>query len=53
MKFAGACRSSPRAYESVHAEDKFSYFIEENTGHVLSDEMWKRTKAWFTRHLGS
>jgi hypothetical protein len=40
-----------RAYESVHAEDKFSSFIEENTGHVLSDEMWKRTKAWFARHL--
>lgn len=40
-----------RAYESVHARESFSYFIEENTGHVLSDEMWKRTKSWFAKHL--
>lgn len=40
-----------RAYESVHAQDKFTYFIEPNTGHVLSDEMWRRTSAWFARHL--
>ena len=40
-----------KAYESMHAEDKFSYFIEEETGHVLSDEMWRRTKEWFARHL--
>lgn len=42
-----------RAYEAVHAQDKFSYFIEKDTGHVLSPEMWKRAKAWFARHLGS
>lgn len=40
-----------RTYESVHAQDKFSYFIEPNTGHVLSEEMWKRASAWFARHL--
>ncbi len=40
-----------RAYESVHADEKFSSFIAEGTGHVLSDEMWKRTRAWFTKHL--
>lgn len=40
-----------RAYESVHAEDKFSYFIEEGVGHVLSEEMWKRTRQWFAKHL--
>jgi dienelactone hydrolase len=40
-----------RAYEAVHAQDKFSSFIEEATGHVLSEEMWKRTSAWFARHL--
>lgn len=40
-----------RAYESVHAQDKFSYFIEPNTGHVLSEEMWRRASAWFARHL--
>ena len=40
-----------RAYESMHAEDKFSYFIEEGAGHVLSDEMWRRTKAFFAKQL--
>lgn len=42
-----------RAYEAVHAQEKFSYFIEKDTGHVLSPEMWQRAKAWFARHLGS
>jgi len=40
-----------RAYESVHAEASFSSFIEERTGHVLSEEMWKRASAWFAKHL--
>jgi dienelactone hydrolase len=40
-----------RAYEAVHAEDKFSHFIEDRVGHVLSDEMWRRAKAWFAKHL--
>ncbi len=39
-----------RAYESMHAEDKFTYFIE-NVGHVLSEAMWQRTKACFAKHL--
>lgn len=39
------------AYGAMHAEDKFSYYIEEGSGHVLSDEMWKRTLEWFNRHL--
>ncbi len=41
-----------RAYESVHAEDKFTHFIDEATGHVLSDEMWRRTKEFFAKYLG-
>jgi hypothetical protein len=40
-----------RAYESQHAEKQFSHFIEAGGGHVLSEEMWKRTKAFFARHL--
>jgi dienelactone hydrolase len=40
-----------RAYEAVHAQDKFSCFIEADTGHVLSPEMWRRTKDWFAKHL--
>lgn len=41
-----------RAYQSQHAEANFSYFIEAGAGHVLSDEMWRRTKEFFRRHLG-
>ena len=40
-----------RAYESIHAEQNFSYFIQEQTGHVLSPEMWQHTRDWFARHL--
>ncbi len=40
-----------RQYESMHAEKNFSYFIEKDTGHVLSQEMWRRTKAFFEKHL--
>ena len=40
-----------RAYEARHAEKNFSYYIEEGAGHVLSDEMWRRTKEFFARHL--
>ncbi len=40
-----------RAYDSVHAGDKFSPFIEANIGHVLSETMWQRTKDWFAKHL--
>ena len=41
------------AYSAVHADDKFSYFIEQGVGHVLSDEMWKRTHEFFAKHLKS
>ena len=40
-----------RAYERVGAADKFSYFIEEGAGHVLSDRMWKLARDWFQKHL--
>ena len=39
------------AYASMHAEKNFSAFIEEGVGHLLSDAMWQRTKAWFQQHL--
>jgi dienelactone hydrolase len=40
------------AYEAAGAADHFSYFIEPNTGHVLSDAMWSRTLQWLRKHLG-
>jgi dienelactone hydrolase len=42
-----------RAYADAGAGDRFSYYIEEGTGHTLSDEMWKRTQEWFDKHLRS
>ena len=42
-----------RAYEAVHAEKNFSYYIEDGSGHVLSKEMWRRTRDCFARHLRS
>jgi dienelactone hydrolase len=40
-----------RAYQAQHAENNFTWFIQENTGHVLSPEMWEKTKTFFARHL--
>lgn len=40
-----------RAYQAAGAEDKFSYYIEEGTGHILSEEMWRRAREWFAKHL--
>ena len=39
------------AYEKAGAADKFSYFIEEGAGHVLSDAMWSRALGWIRKHL--
>ena len=41
------------AYKAAGAEDKFSHYIEEGSGHVLSEAMWQKTRAWFHRHLRS
>lgn len=39
------------AYSAVHADDKFTYFIEPGVGHELSAEMWRRAKDVFAKHL--
>lgn len=39
------------AYKKVSAEENFSWYIEEGSGHILSDEMWNRTKNWFKKYL--
>ncbi len=39
------------AYDRVGAKDRFGYYIEEDAGHVLSPEMWERTRKWFHTHL--
>lgn len=40
-----------RAYHRAGVPDKFTWFIEPGTGHVLSDEMWRRAREWFANHL--
>jgi dienelactone hydrolase len=42
-----------RAYQAVHKEENFTYFIEPDTGHVLSESMWVRVKRHFEKHLRS
>jgi len=46
-------RTIASAYAGMHAEKKFEAYIESGVGHVLSDNMWTRTRDWFHRHLGS
>lgn len=41
------------AYGRANAAEKFSHYIEEGSGHILSDQMWKRTRRWFAKHLRS
>lgn len=40
-------------YREQGAAEKFSAFVEEETGHVLSETMWEKTKAAFEKHLGA
>lgn len=40
-----------KSYQSMHAEQNFTSFIEPAVGHVLSDEMWRLVKEFFNRHL--
>ena len=39
------------AFAGAGAADQFTYFIEANTGHVLSDAMWLRVRGAFEKHL--
>jgi dienelactone hydrolase len=38
-------------YKLQGAESQFSAFIEESQGHVLSEAMWEKVKAFFGKHL--
>ncbi len=39
------------AYNKAGVPDQFTHYIEADTGHVLSPEMWKRTQQCFAKHL--
>ena len=49
--YVDAIETISQAYAGMHAEENFTYYIEKGIGHVLSDEMWKRTKAVFEKYL--
>ena len=38
-------------YRKEQAQDNFTWFIEPDAGHVLSETMWKHVKECFSRHL--
>jgi dienelactone hydrolase len=40
-----------KAYAALNVADQFTAFIETDTGHVLSPNMWKKTRAFFAKHL--
>lgn len=40
-----------KAYRDAGAEDHFTWFIEPETGHVLSEAMWEKTRDCFRKHL--
>lgn len=42
-----------KTYKSLNAEDNFSFFIEKDTGHVLSQQMWAKASNWLNKHLRS
>jgi dienelactone hydrolase len=39
------------AYRKQGAANQFTYFIEPDTGHVLSETMWAKTRDFFKKHL--
>ncbi len=38
-------------YQKAGVEENFTFFIEPDTGHILSEAMWEQTKVCFARHL--
>ena len=39
------------AYQKAGVPDKFTFFIEPDKGHVLSDDMWEHVKKCFEKYL--
>lgn len=39
------------AYQKAGAVERFSWYIEEDAGHMLSQEMWRLARDWFKKHL--
>lgn len=45
------CERIAAAYAAAGAADRFTWFIEPDTGHVLSQAMWEQTQQVFARYL--
>src|SRR5690606_24753494 len=41
------------AYKAAGAADRFTWFIEDDAGHVLSEAMWQRVRDVLGKHLRS
>jgi dienelactone hydrolase len=39
------------AYRDIDHEESFTYYIEQGSGHILSETMWHNTREWFDVHL--
>lgn len=48
-----AVRQIAAAYAQADAADRFTWLIEEDTGHVLSEAMWQRTRDVFRKYLAT
>lgn len=44
-------RHIAQAYQAAGVPERFSHYIEPGTGHDLSEEMWRRARDWFAKHL--
>jgi hypothetical protein len=40
-------------YNKAGVAENFTFFVEPDTGHVLSEAMWHQVRACFSRHLKS
>ena len=40
-----------QAYTNIGVTQNFSYYIENGSGHILSETMWEKTIQWFDKYL--
>jgi len=46
-----AIQSIARIYDDQHAKQNFTYFIQRNVGHELTEPMWQEVVTFFAKHL--
>jgi hypothetical protein len=40
-----------QAYTNIGVTQNLSYYIENGSGHILSETMWEKTIQWFNKYL--